>query len=328
MNEQFEGEVLLCEDNRMNQDLVCARLSKLGLKTIVAENGKEGVDMVASRVQNSIKPFALIFMDIFMPVMDGIEATDEIVKLNTGAPVIAMTASSTPSDREKYMAHGMSDCLNKPFTPKELLACIEKYLKPLASAQVNQDTRNTQDTDLRAEEKLRIKLINNFVRNNKTIYNEITKAIDEGDIKLAHRLVHTLKGNAGILGKTRLQKAAQNAENLLINEKDRTDQFTMEAVKTELDAVIKEFEPLVDESWLNGEAVPSEPFDREKAQVLFEELEVLLDGGDLECLRLIDSLRRIPGSTGLIQQLEYFEFDAAMKTLAQIKKEWTEAAHE
>jgi HPt (histidine-containing phosphotransfer) domain-containing protein len=187
------------------------------------------------------------------------------------------------------------------------------------------EQRDTQD-----EEKIKNKLIRNFIKNNKSIYNEITKAIDEGDIKLAHRLVHTLKGNAGMLGKTRLQKASEDTENLLINEENRVNQLVMSVLKTELDAVLEEFESLMAEkAAASRDAVPSMEggiaeteagsLDEGKTRALLEELEGLLDGGDTECLRLIDSLRLISGSGELIQQIEDFEFNMAMETLAQLK---------
>jgi CheY-like chemotaxis protein len=297
----FAGEILLCEDGRMNQELISERLAKLGLKTTVAENGREGVETVKRRVQNGIKPFDLIFMDIHMPVMGGLEAAVEIGKLNTGTPVIAMTPNTAPAEREQYFAAGMPDCLNKPFTPGELLACLMKYLEPVSLNAAD------QKQDMQDDERIKIKLIHLFMKNNKNIYNEITKAVDNGDIKLAHRLAHTLKGNAGIFGKTRLQEASGDVESLLTNEENRLNDAVMGVFKTELDAVLREFEPIVAEKaatpeygGVSGTAAGTEPvpFNGEKTQELLEELESLLDGGDTGCLQLIDSLRLISGCFG------------------------------
>jgi CheY-like chemotaxis protein len=291
--------------------------------------------MVEYRVQNSMKPFDLIFMDINMPVMDGLKATLMICKLNTGTPVIAMSANSAPAEKEQYIAHGMIDCLNKPFTSKELSSCLLKYLKPVSTdADIQSEAPRSIDKtqDAQDEEKLRNKLIHNFVKNNKNIYSEITKGISEGDIKLAHRLAHTLKSNAGFLDKKALQIAAENVENLLNNKEDpdlksAAGQSAMAALKTELDAVLNEFEPLIEEilngaSRINGTNPVS--YDRQKARFLFDELEIMFDGGSLECLSRIDSLRLIPGTEELIRQMEYFEFDTAIKTLALLKKECME----
>ena len=127
----FDGLILLCEDNKMNQEVISSRFAKLGLKTVTASNGRECVEIVQDRVKNSEKPFDLIFMDILMPVMDGVDATTEIIKLNTGTPIIAMTSVNISSDREKYISCGMSECMSKPFTSKELLECLMKYLTPV-----------------------------------------------------------------------------------------------------------------------------------------------------------------------------------------------------
>jgi len=125
---QFDGLVLICDDNPMNQMVVCEHLAQVGLKTVVAENGKIGVEMVQERIQKGEKPFDLIFMDMFMPVMDGMEASAKIIALNTGSPIIAMTANIMTSDLENYKKHGMSDYIGKPFTSQELWSVLLKYL--------------------------------------------------------------------------------------------------------------------------------------------------------------------------------------------------------
>ena len=360
----FEGEILLCEDNSMNQELICARLAKLGLNVTTAENGKEGIEKVEYRIQNGIKPFALILMDIHMPVMDGLEAARKIRTLkfpketpkqsaeqSEGVPIIALTANSTPVDREQYTAHGMPDCLSKPFTPQELMDCLKKYLIPVnidieyhseSSAESDHlrvagrdPPLDTQDSDLWSEKNLKTKLVHNFIRKNKNLYNEITKAIDDGDIKLAHRLVHTLKSNAGLLDKTRLQKAAEDIESLLINGENHINKSAMNTLKTELDIVLEEFALIVNK--FAAEEVSDcykqsgaetntgiAAFENKKVYALFDELETLLDGGDLYCLELINrssgpNLRSIPGTDELIQQMEYFEFDTAKESLVQLK---------
>jgi CheY-like chemotaxis protein len=127
----FHGEVLLCEDNKMNRDLIREHLTKVGLTSVVAENGLEGVEAFKSRAQKHKKPFDLVFMDIQMPVMGGVEAGAEILKMNTGTPVIAMTASGSTADKEQYASCGMQGCLVKPFTSQELWACLLKHLTPV-----------------------------------------------------------------------------------------------------------------------------------------------------------------------------------------------------
>jgi len=126
----FESEILLCEDNAMNQHIICKHLERVGIKTVVAGNGKIGVEMVQSRKEKGEKQFDLIFMDMRMPVMDGIEATEKILELNTGVPIVALTAEVMSNDMEIYKKSGLSDFLGKPFRSQELWLCLAKYLTP------------------------------------------------------------------------------------------------------------------------------------------------------------------------------------------------------
>jgi CheY-like chemotaxis protein len=127
-NSQLKGEILLCEDNLMNQQVFSANLKRVGLKADIAENGREGFNMVRRRHEKGEKPYDLIFMDIHMPVMDRLEASTLISDLNTGTPIIALTANVMSHDKELYEKSGMKDSVTKPFRTNELLACLTKYL--------------------------------------------------------------------------------------------------------------------------------------------------------------------------------------------------------
>jgi CheY-like chemotaxis protein len=127
----FNGEVLICEDNQMNQQMLCDHLEPVGLKIDVAENGMVGLEMVHKRLNRGKKPYDLVFMDIHMPVMDGIEAASKIDKLGTKTPVVALTANVMTNDRELYMKNGMRDCVGKPFVSQDLWRCLLKYFTPV-----------------------------------------------------------------------------------------------------------------------------------------------------------------------------------------------------
>ena len=310
----FEGEILLCEDNAMNQQVITEHLARVGLKTVVAENGKIGVEMVQSRKEKGEKQFDLIFMDMHMPVMDGLEAAEKILELNAGVPMVAMTANVMTNDTELYKLKGMDDCVGKPFTSQELWRCLIKYFKPLDWQRIDE----TQYTH--AENKLRQKLINNFVSENSGKYGEIAEAINKGEIKLAHRLAHTLKSNAGQLGKSLLQQAAADIENQLKDGQNLVTPEQMAALETNLNEALAEFEPLVvDFSGIRA-AGDAEFASVESSLELFEKLEPMLELGDLEARQYVYELRHTPGSEDLIQQIEDFDFDLALATLAKLKK--------
>jgi len=310
----FEGEVLLCEDNVMNQQVIYEHLARVGLKTVVAENGKIGVDLVQSRKEKGEKQFDLIFMDMHMPVMDGLEAADKILEMNTGIPIVAMTANIMSTDREIYKNSGMNDCVGKPFTSHELWSCLVKYFKTVSWQPIN-GNRYTQ-----SEKDLRQKLIKNFLKDNQNRVNEITQAIKDGDIKLAHRLVHTLKGNAGQLGKTLLQQSAADVENQLKDGKNRVTDGQLKVLKTELAMVLKELEPFLDEPPERREVTQAEFLDLQSARELIEKLEPMLEMGNPECRNFLDSLHLIPCSEELVQQIDDLDFDKAIVTLEELKR--------
>jgi len=321
----FEGEILLCEDNAMNQQVICEHLTRVGLKTIVADNGKIGVDLIRGRQLSSEKQFDLIFMDMHMPVMDGLEASAKIHEFNPSIPIVAMTANIMSNDREIYRMSGMNDCVGKPFTSQELWRCLMKYFKPI-NWQGTNGKRQTQTDD-----ELRYKLVANFVKDNQNRFDEITDALKSGDIKLAHRLAHTLKSNAAYLGKILLQQAAAAVERQLKDGKNMVTAQQIEDLEIELKAALMELSKelaakdgddytQVSEVSKSVEAVQSEDVNAEFVRELFEKLEPMLEMGNLECRELIDSLRQIPGTDKLIQHIEDLDFEEALAALGELRK--------
>jgi CheY-like chemotaxis protein len=309
-NSQFKGEVLLCEDNDMNQQVLCEHLKRVGIKADVAENGREGFNMVRRRHEKGEKPYDLIFMDIHMPVMDGLEAAKLIMELNTGVPIVAMTANVMAHDRELYKKIGMKDCLGKPFRVQELYSYLSKYLKP------GKWNSETLVESKQFDDKLKFSLMVSFVKDNKERYSEIANALGSGDTKLAHRLVHTLKSNAALLGKTKLQKASEEAEHLLADGKSQVAQELLDTLKTELAAVLDELAPLLKEA--APPPAQAEQLDAGEAQAVLEELKPLLERGSPDCLKYIDKLRGIPGTEILIRQIEDLDFAEAAETLGEM----------
>jgi CheY-like chemotaxis protein len=127
-NSQLKGEILLCEDNQMNQQVFCENLKRVGLRADIAENGREGYNMVRRRHERGEKPYDIIFMDIHMPIMDGLEASALITELKTGSPIVALTANVMSHDKDLYEKAGMTDSVTKPFKTQELIGCLGKYL--------------------------------------------------------------------------------------------------------------------------------------------------------------------------------------------------------
>jgi CheY-like chemotaxis protein len=111
--EQSSLHILVVEDNKINQKVVRAMLQRIGHTVTVAENGALAVEAL----QAESTCFHLVLMDIMMPVMDGMQATKEIRNMGLTKevlPIVGLTASFQPSERNQYLEIGMTDCLGKP----------------------------------------------------------------------------------------------------------------------------------------------------------------------------------------------------------------------
>jgi len=307
----FKGEVLVCEDNILNQQVVCDHLERVGLIPTVAHNGKEGVDIITKRIKHNEKPFDLIFMDIHMPVMDGLDAAQKIVALGVKTPIIALTANIMSNDLELYKTSGMNDSVGKPFTSQDLWRCLAKYLPVESYTAI--DKRREAAVESKAQKMIKT----NFVRNNQTIYDDIVSAIESGDIKLAHRLTHTLKSNSGQMGKKELQSAAAKVEASLASEKAKPAAKEMKALKKELSLVLDDLAPLLNETRVIN---ITDAFDAEKALELLDTLEPMFKNNNTACLKYVDDLYSIPETEKLIADIQGYKFKDALTSLATLRK--------
>jgi signal transduction histidine kinase/DNA-binding NarL/FixJ family response regulator len=128
---KFDAKILVTEDNIINQKLIKRILEEHGMTVDVANNGLESFE---KRRNNS---YDLLFMDIQMPVMDGIEATHEILDYEEDeevahVPIVALTANALKGDRERFLGEGMDEYITKPIETTELLYVLNKFLSDKA----------------------------------------------------------------------------------------------------------------------------------------------------------------------------------------------------
>ena len=118
----LHGDILLVEDNEDNQLLLSRIIKKCGAKVTIAENGLEAIKILKN------KSFDLIFMDMQMPIMDGLTATKELRSTGCKIPIIALTANAFKEDRDKCFSAGCNDFLTKPVSTNSLYAALELHL--------------------------------------------------------------------------------------------------------------------------------------------------------------------------------------------------------
>ncbi len=126
---RLEGRrILVAEDNEVNQFLLKELLSPTGAEVVVAENGLIAVQAVRKGT------FDLVFMDMQMPEMDGIQASREIRKLagHDSLPIVAVTANAMKEDKDLGFAAGLNDYLTKPIEPHQLLMALRRWIRPNA----------------------------------------------------------------------------------------------------------------------------------------------------------------------------------------------------
>ncbi|MDR0449751.1 MAG: response regulator, partial [Treponema sp.] len=261
----FSGRVLVCEDNPMNQEVIREHLDHFGLKADVRENGKQGLEAVQESA-GANRPYDLILMDIHMPVMDGLEASAEIKRLGCASPIIALTANVLTQETDIYYRYGISGHLGKPFTARELLNCLLKYLKPLAplpepeSALDPPREAGAQPAggliDYQAglemtggNRQLSEKLRRDFYTRNRDFFGKFSALLGEAragspggeggnTILNAHRMVHSLKSSAAIIGAQKLRAAAGEMEAALAAGKAACGREQLETLRETLEAVL------------------------------------------------------------------------------------------
>ncbi|HMF98311.1 MAG TPA: response regulator, partial [Vicinamibacterales bacterium] len=227
---------LLVEDNEINQQIAVELLEGADATVTVANNGREAIEILADGPQPPA--FDVVLMDLQMPDMDGYQATAALRANPRFAtlPIVAMTAHATIDERQRCLAAGMNDHVAKPIDPAMLFETVRRFYKPAADAApaaadaVPRPLRRADvDNDMPAiagldtndglsrvsrNRALYLKLLRQFVEQHAAV-EQISGAIAAGDVVLAERLAHTLKGVAGNIGARPVHSAAGELEKLL-----------------------------------------------------------------------------------------------------------------
>ena len=186
--------VLLAEDNAVNRLVATRMIEKRGHDVLVAVNGREAVEMAADEA------FDLVFMDVQMPEMDGLEATRAIreKEKTTGRhlPIVAMTAHAMKGDRERCLDAGMDDYLTKPIRTSELMEILKRYMARSEPPETAWDAKLALER-LSGNRDLLAELIILFEVEGPKILAEAQAALASHDGKSLERTAHSIKGAAG-----------------------------------------------------------------------------------------------------------------------------------
>jgi PAS domain S-box-containing protein len=331
------ARVLLVEDNELNQEVAKGLLEEAQVSVDLAENGEVAVRMVRGR------DYDAVLMDMQMPVMGGVEAT-QVIRSEPrfhNLPIIAMTANAMAADREKCLEAGMNDHVAKLIDPDELFSALLRWIKPGDGKGAKAAPARPADTPARASdaETLDIPgidtqsalkrtggnrrryedLLRRFAQQQAGAVEEIRAALAAGDSTTAERVAHSLKGVAGNLGATGLAEAAKKAE---------TAVKTGQGLEVALDSLSRSLAAIVEpiRAELPAEVVAGEASaDPAAAADSLGRLKKMLESDDGEAADFILDAR--PHLSGVLTGAEIdtfaelvgnFDFAAALKCLSDI----------
>ncbi|MEQ9641307.1 MAG: response regulator [Alphaproteobacteria bacterium] len=210
-------QVLLAEDSPTNQLVTKAMLDGMPVEIDIAPDGQQAVESAR------LRSYDLILMDVAMPVMDGLSATEAIRRTtpyNQHVPIIALTANTMFDDQERCLAAGMNDFLSKPITRQALLGTLSRWCRevgmpdgsrPISSAGLLDDATLSQlrhDTGQDAYQRL----IASFAAEARSRQARLAAAAAAGDRVAVEHEAHSLKSTSGTYGARKLAQIAAAIE--------------------------------------------------------------------------------------------------------------------
>ncbi len=225
-------KILLVEDYKTNQNLLINQLNKLEIKTDLAQNGREAVEMTR------IGKYDLILMDIQMPIMDGIMAAKLIRSydnFNKNVPIIALTADADPELKNKCLNSRMNDLMEKPVRAAKLAAVLEKWLNKDNQQVENAFTEISKSSALNTDnsdhmqiwnkeraielfdnnESLMENTVKDFIRDVELQIRILNEAIDRSNLNTVEKEIQKIKNGAFGIGADQLSSVARDIENNL-----------------------------------------------------------------------------------------------------------------
>ncbi|URM40455.1 ATP-binding protein [Acinetobacter sp. AS23] len=269
--QDFNGQglhILAVDDHLPNLIVLEALLGELNVKTTKALSGQEALNLIQERIDQKLKPFDLVFMDIQMPVMSGIDTTRAIRSLESTLdgemqlPIIALTAHALADEKQKLLKVGMNDYVTKPIQMEQIIQILTQWTKNnftakaldkdhhlVAEALDPQILNWQQSLQLAAnKEDLAQDLLKMLVDSFPTELDEMQQLIELEDFPQLEHVLHRLYGATRYVGTPKLQQVTGDFEQFistLRKERRIADEGFIEEVMqrfNELGLVVKEVE--------------------------------------------------------------------------------------
>ena len=221
-------QILVVEDNPINQQILSLMLEKIGYVGEFVGNGLEAINLLAK------KSFDIIFMDIQMPVMDGLTATRNIRQEAHQHPwIIGLSANAFTESRDLALSAGMDDYLTKPLQIEDLSAALGKVPK-ISSLEIQYsslDLKIIANLEKIIDKHNLTNLISDYLKHSKQGIAKMQEALKNGDLATIAAESHTLKGGSGAFGATYLCNICRDLQSLCHKIMENPDQISNESMK-------------------------------------------------------------------------------------------------
>ncbi len=245
---KFQGHVLIAEDNEANQELIKILLTKYGLTYDLAANGLEAVNLYKTN------KYDLVLMDEQMPVMDGNEAVQNIIKYERDnelkhTPISALTANVIKGVKERGLKSGFDSFLGKPVVIKELERVFFNYLKVSEDAVDSSESFEHTDTiegldyeklsqDLMLSSDELVMLLELFLKKMAKQIPDLQAAIKSKDYKQIALIAHSIKGSSGNFRLESVQEEGAKIEKMAKSkDKDFDFEHSLEKIRSAIEAI-------------------------------------------------------------------------------------------
>jgi PAS domain S-box-containing protein len=252
------ARILLVEDNEINQEFASELLKSVGVQVQTADNGLQALSLLGKM------NFDAVLMDIQMPEMDGLTATQTIRSQPEfeNLPIIAMTAGAMSGDKDRALKTGMNDYVAKPIDPQQLLRKLVKWIAQDVDQTSVEPVKNCcsgenlpafcskiENIDCEAgisrmggNHNRYVDVLVKFVSKNRTVVEKIQDAMNDGRIEEARITAHSLIGVSGNIGADEIAEISKSLEKSILENRYESVQELLALLKTKLDEIIAELE--------------------------------------------------------------------------------------